>query len=361
MNPAKTTKRTDAAGNRQRLSPTWTADQLLALGRSYQGAAILLAAAELDLFTALASKPRTASELAGKLQCDSRALTVLLDALAALRLLLKSGSAYSLPPGLEALLTSGGRESMLAMAQHQANCLQRWAQLARVVKTGRPARRTPSVRGSAGDQQAFIGGMHNLSAPIAVQVIQAVQPLEFEQLLDVGGASGTWTMAFLQACPGARATLFDLPDVIPMARRRLAEAGLVSRVDLVPGDFLRDALPKGADLAWVSAIVHQNSRAQNRVLFKKIFGALTPGGRIAIRDVLMDPTRTRPVAGALFAVNMLVGTEGGGTFTFDELREDLEAAGFTRASVRRKDPAMNCVVVAKKPKEPSQKPSRRRR
>ena len=89
-----------------------------------------------------------------------------------------------------------------------------------------------------------------------------------------------------------------------------------------------DALPPGADLAWVSAIVHQNTRAQNRALFTAVFEALTPGGRIAIRDILMEEDRTRPVAGALFAVNMLVATQGGGTFTLAELREDLVAAGF---------------------------------
>jgi hypothetical protein len=103
------------------------------------------------------------------------------------------------------------------------------------------------------------------------------------------------------------------------------------------------------DLAWVSAIVHQNSRAQNRALFAKVFRALVPGGRIAIRDVLMAASRTKPVAGALFAVNMLVATEGGGTFTFDELREDLKTVGFARPTVLRRDVAMNSIVVAQKP------------
>ena len=121
------------------------------------------------------------------------------------------------------------------------------------------------------------------------------------------------------------------------------------RVTLAPGDFTVDPLPPNADLAWVSAIVHQNSRAQNRALFAKIFHALRPGGRIALRDILMDDNRTAPVAGALFAVNMLVATEGGGTFTFDELREDLESAGFVQAAVCRRDPGMNSVVVARKP------------
>jgi predicted O-methyltransferase YrrM len=331
------------------LHQTWSAEDILALGRSYQGAAVLAAAADLDLFSALAPAPLVAAELARSLQCDLRGLTILLDALVALRLLEKSGSHYALPVGLNAFLTPDGAQSILAMAQHQGHCLHNWAQLGRVVKTGRPAYRIPGVRGEAGDQEAFIGAMHNISAPNADQVIRAVQPLHFRHLLDIGGASGTWTIAFLRACPSARATIFDLPHVLPMARRRLAAVGFDRRVKLVAGDFAIDALPPGADLAWVSAIVHQNSRAQNRALFTAVFQALTPGGRIAIRDILMEEDRTRPVAGALFAVNMLVATEGGGTFTLAELREDLMAAGFAEVALARQDEAMNAIVVARKP------------
>lgn len=327
----------------------WTAEDLLSLGRSYQGAAVLAAAADLDLFAHLASGPRKAAELAAACGCNLRGLTILLDALAALGLVHKAEEAYVLPPGLNALLTPDGSQTVLAMAQHQANCLRRWAQLARVVKSGASAECVPSVRGSAGDQAAFIGAMHNVSAPAADQVIQAVRPLWFQHLLDIGGASGTWTIAFLRACPRARATVFDLPHVIPMARQRLAEAGLADRVRLAPGNFATDPLPAGADLAWVSAIVHQNSREQNRALFAKVFEALVPGGRIVIRDILMEPSRVRPLAGALFAVNMLVATEGGGTFTFDELREDLQSAGFADAAVLREDDAMNSVIAARRP------------
>jgi precorrin-6B methylase 2 len=234
------------------------------------------------------------------------------------------------------------------MVQHQAHCMRNWAQLARVVKTGRPAEPLPGVRGETGQQQSFIGGMHDISAPIADEVIQAIQPLRFQHLLDIGGASGTWTLSFLRACPSAVATLFDLPHVIPMAQRRLADAGFSGRVRLVAGDFYTDPLPPGADLAWVSAIIHQNSRQQNRALFGKVFQALAPGGRIALRDILMEPDRTRPVVGALFAVNMLVATPGGGTFTFEELRQDLASAGFVQPAVLRQDQAMNSVVAATK-------------
>lgn len=327
----------------------WTAEGVLELSRTFQAAAVLGAAADLDLFGELAATPMKAAALAHRLRCHARGLTILLDALVALQLLEKSGDRYALLPGLDALLTPNGSRSILAMAQHQANCLRRWAQLAWVVKTGRPAERMASVRGEAGDEESFIGAMHNISAPNADHVIRAIRPLRFLHLLDLGGGSGTWTIAFLRACPSARATLFDLASVIPLARRRLAAAQLSGKVKLAAGDFMKDTLPPGADLAWVSAIVHQNSRAQNRALFSKVFRALVPGGRIAIRDILMEEDRTQPVAGALFAVNMLVATEGGGTFTFAELREDLEAGGFIQAAVLRADEAMNSIVVARKP------------
>jgi SAM-dependent methyltransferase len=330
----------------------WNTDGLLELARGYQGTAVLAAAADLDLFSALASESLTGPVLARRLSCDLRGLTILLDALTALQLLVKEEDRYSLSRGADACLTASGPHSILAMAQHQANCLRQWVQLARVVKTGQPAERSPSVRGEKSDQEAFIGAMHNVSAPVADQVIGSIQPLQFRTLLDIGGASGTWTRAFLRACPASKAMLFDLPEVIPLARRLLAEEAKAARVKFVAGDFMTDPLPPGADLAWVSAIVHQNSRKQNCQLFAKAFQALMPAGRIVIRDVLMHATHTHPVAGALFAVNMLMATEGGGTYTFEELREDLMEAGFAGATVVRQDEGMNSVLVAEKPSHP---------
>ena len=326
----------------------WTAAELQALSRSYQAAAILNAAAELELFPALAGGALTAAVLAERLACDLRGLVILLDALAAIALLKKAGDRYALADGVAPPLTGNGPDGLLAITQHHANCLRNWAQLARAVKTGHPPDRLPSVRGEAADRAAFIGGMDNLSGPVANRILEALQPLAFEHLLDIGGASGTWTIAFLSACPTATATLLDLPPVIPLARQRLSDAGLSDRVRLVGADFMTDALPVGADFAWLSAIAHQNSRAQNRTLFAKIHAALRPGGRLAIRDVLMEPDRIRPVAGALFAVNMLVATESGGTFTVNELREDLAAAGFGEFRVARRDEGMHGIVVASK-------------
>ena len=98
---------------------------------------------------------------------------------------------------------------------------------------------------------------------------------------------------------------------------------------LVSGDFYADELPSGCDLALLSAIIHQNDPARNVELYEKVFRALRPGGSLLIRDFVMDASHTRPAGGALFAVNMLVGTSGGSTYSFDEISAGLEKAGFS--------------------------------
>jgi len=321
---------------------------LLETVRGFQAACVITAAADLDLFTSLGKTPATAERLAQRIKADPRATGVLLDALAALELLVKKGDVYEVPPDIAELLTGDSPTNVLAGVRHQGNCLRRWEQLARVVQTGRPAQRAPSIRGDAGDCESFIGAMNSFSGPMVLRVMERLSPRRFQRLLDIGGASGTWTIAFLRAVPEATAVLFDLPQVIPLARGRLARAGLADRVSFVAGNFDTDELPGGADFAWLSAIAHQNSREQNRVLYRKICSALVAGGTLAIRDVVMDASKTQPLAGALFAVNMLVATEGGGTFTFEEFREDLNVAGFTDIELVYQGEAMDSLIRATK-------------
>jgi len=330
------------------MARNWTAEEVEGVARSFQPACVLVAGADLDVFSRLDGRAMTASALACEIKSDLRATTIVLDGLVALELLAKQGGNYSVPADVGRLLSEKSNDNVLPMIRHLGNCLRRWAQLSSVTQTGRPAERTASIRGQAADQAAFIGAMHKFSDPVAAEVVSRLQPLEFGCLLDIGGASGTWTIAFLQAVPQAEATIFDLPSVIPMARQRIADAGLDDRVNLVGGDFYTDGLPEGADLAWLGAICHQNSREQNRVLFSRIHGALKDGGSVIIRDVVMDPSHTSPPGGALFAVNMLVATEGGGTYTFDEYREDLCEAGFENAELVHRDEFMNSLIRAKK-------------
>ena len=124
---------------------------------------------------------------------------------------------------------------------------------------------------------------------------------------------------------------------------------MADRVEVVAGDYLADPLPQGADLAWLSAIVHQNPPDQNRHLLAKVRDALAPGGRVLIRDVVMEPDRVRPPFGALFAVNMLVNTPGGGTYTFEEIAGWLTEVGFEEPRLVHRDEGMNSVVEARVP------------
>ena len=191
--------------------------------------------------------------------------------------------------------------------------------------------------------------MHAIAAKLAPAIVSAVNPGYALSLLDVGGGSGTYTLAFLQAAPRMKATLFDKPEVVDMARQRLDEAGMLDRVTLVGGDFYRDEFPPGHDLAFLSAIIHQNSPEQNADLYRKLFQSLNPGGRIIIRDHIMEPDRTRPRDGAVFAVNMLVGTSGGNTYTYEEIRSGLARAGFVRIGLLQKGEHMDGLVEGFKP------------
>lgn len=325
-----------------------TSEDLLELMRGFQIPCVLAAAADLDVFNATADSPATGQQLAVRLGCDERAMTILLDALASIGVLVKGETKYALAPGLAPLLVDSSPQSVTAMLRHQANCLRRWSRLPWVVQDGGPADPSPSLRGAEADHAAFIEAMNVVSILVADHLIREINPGGFRCVLDIGGASGTWTRSWLLTEPNARAILFDLPNVIPMARERIERSGLAERVELVAGDYNTDSLPRGADLVWVSAIIHQNSPAQNRSLYARIAEAIEPGGIVMIRDVVMEESRTAPPMGALFAVNMLVATDEGNSYTLSEIRADLTSAGFTDVKLIRRDEGMHSVVSARR-------------
>jgi len=325
-----------------------TGEDLLDLMRGFQIPCVLAAAAELDVFNAAAESPVTVQELAVELGCDKRGITILLDALASIGVLVKADANYALASDLVPFLVDSSPQSVTAMLRHQANCIRRWARLPWVVQAGGPAEAAPSIRGAEADHAAFIEAMNVVSILVAEQLVREINPGGFGCVLDIGGASGTWTTSWMHAQPGTRAILFDLPDVIPMARERLDRSGLAERVELVAGDYNKDSLPRGADLVWVSAIIHQNSPSENQSLYGRIAEAIEPGGIVMIRDVVMEESRTAPPMGALFAVNMLGATAGGNTYTLSEIRDDLTSAGFTDVKLVRRDEGMHSVVAARR-------------
>lgn len=324
-------------------------ETILKLARRFMESRILLTAAEMNIFTHLGETPSTARDLAERLHLDLRGLTILLDALTAMGLLSKQEDSYLSATDVAPFLTDNSPQSVLPMIRHAAHLWESWSGLTSKVKGPGLTEPPESASRNAEELQAFIGAMHVVGMPLAQKIVAAVRSRNARNLIDVGGASGTYTIAFLKDDPEIKATLFDRPAVIPIARERLIEAGMQDRVRLVAGNFYEDELPGGHDLALLSAIIHQNSPAENIRLFRKVFAALVPGGRIIIRDHVMEPDRTRPKDGAVFAVNMLVNTKGGSTYTFAEIRNWLIQAGFANVRLIKTGRHMDALVEAFKP------------
>ena len=324
-------------------------DDFMLTARGFMKSRIILTAAELDLFTLIDDSFNSAEKIAGKSGWDQRALERLLDCLVTFGLLNKEAKTYSLTDD-SAPYSSKHPASALPMLLHMRRLWQTWGALTEVVKLGPDSEAKPPVPMDMDDRHAFIGAMHAIGRKLSEEIAASVDVSGRRKLLDIGGGSGTYTIAFLGRNPGLRAVLFDLADVIPMARERISSEGLIDRADLEPGDFYADELPKGCDLALLSAIIHQNGYDQNVELFRKIFRALDPGGMLLVRDHIMNEDRTWPPQGALFAINMLVNTRRGDTYTFEEVAKGLKEAGFTDVSQLRSGERMDCVVGALKPR-----------
>lgn len=313
--------------------------------RSFMKSRILLTASELDVFTLVDDAALSAEELARKTACDLRALTRILDCLVTFGHLEKTEGLYRLTEK-GAPFSAKHPESVLPMVLHMAHIWHNWHHLTETVQCGRNPQRQSIVHSGDKALRAFIGAMHVVGRTLAGEIAASLDLSPYRRLLDIGGASGTYTIAFLEREPSLEAVLYDLPDVLPMARERLEAHGLLSRVRLVAGDFYTDPLPSGCDLALLSAIIHQNSPEENVALYRKIRDVLDPGGCLLIRDHIMEPDRTHPPAGALFAINMLVNTEGGDTYTFEETKAALTEAGFRKVELLRTGERMDCLVQA---------------
>jgi precorrin-6B methylase 2 len=335
LNPKERVMKTD-------LSP----ESIQHIARGFSRARVLLTAVELDIFTLLTEVPLSVVEVVDGLKSDLRATTIFLDALVAMDLLIKEKNSYSTNPALAALLTADSEESILPGLMHTAHLWKTWSQLTDVVLDGGPAKDHETDHDD--HLKAFIGAMHVGALRYAPKLVRAVDPGSAQNLIDVGGGSGSYTIGFLKTAPRMKATLFDLPEVISMARERISEEGLIDRVALVSGDYNGDDLPGGHDLALLSAIIHQNSHEQNVALYRNVYGALDHGGRIIVRDYAMNSDRTLPASGALFAINMLVNTKKGNSYTLEEIKGGLEEAGFERVKLLQESEMSSLVEGWKK-------------
>ncbi len=181
----------------------------------------------------------------------------------------------------------------------------------------------------------------------AKETVKGLDLTGVRRTLDIGGGSGAYSIALAQAKKDLRATVFDLPDVIPLTRAYVGKSEVAARINFIEGDFDRDGFGSGYDLILVSAVIHMNSLPENLNLFKKAVRILNPGGQLVIQDYIMNEDRTKPEQGAFFALNMLTRTEAGDAYSEREVRMLMKKAGLSQI-VRIDLPFATALIVGKK-------------
>jgi precorrin-6B methylase 2 len=288
---------------------------------------ILLTAVSLDVFSALEGRSCTAPEAASKLGADERALGLVLNALVAIGLLTKDADGFANSDVAQRYLVRNrpGYVGHLLLL-HDAEWMH-WGQLEQAVRTGRSPvtshvfNTDPELGANVLAVLDRIGqqGGRSLAAGLQLDGVQ--------RFLDLGGGAGTNAIACCTQCPQLQATVFDLPQTLKVTERVVKDAGLDSRIALLPGDFNRDSLGGPYDAILMSDILHYQGPETNAALVKKCAAHLKAGGRLFIKDRFLDESRTSPAWVAAFAVHILVNTERGRCYTVAEAVGWMKDAG----------------------------------
>jgi SAM-dependent methyltransferase len=296
---------------------------------SYRLPRVILTALELKLFTVLDRRTLSVPALAKKLKVSQRGLEILCRNLASAGLLIKNGNRYRNGPLAGTLLNArhpAHRHGYLNLIREQWTD---WSQLTEVVRRGRPVDREdpddPEYR------RGFTWAMHHRSLEVAPRVAAQIDLRNAETLLDLGGGPGTYALAFLERNHHLRAILSDRAPALEVAQEIAAPLKHGRRLSYLPLDFMTKPIPGRYDVIWFSNVLHIYSPAENQALFRRIRQALNPGGQLLIQDAfLLDRKGLYPLETNLFAVTMLLFTEGGNTYSVRETSRWLRRAGFGR-------------------------------
>ena len=311
------------------MSEITSSDDLRITANSFRESRILLTALELKIFTVLDKHMMTSPEVAEKIKAHPRGTDRLLNALCGMGLLKKvKGKFYN--TDLSSRYLVDGKPDFMISLYHTIHLWDTWNCLTSSVIYG---------TSFAGEQnraekdewvQAFIGAMHYRGVQQGKILASMINFSNVKKMLDVGGGSAAFSMEIVKRNHAITATVLDLPHVIPLTKKYVIEADLSDKFHFIEGNYLTQDFEGSYDLILLSAIVHINSYDQNKLLIKKCADALNKNGMIIINDYVMSEDRTKPYQGAAFAINMLVGTVNGDTYTEKEMREWFEVAGLIK-------------------------------
>ncbi len=318
-------------------------DDISELIRGFMPSRAVLTALELDVFTAV-GEGGTAEQIAAKIRTNARATGMLLNALASLKLLEKREGVYTNTPLSARFFVEGTPDSARTAQLHIANIWKSWSTLSDAVRAGTSV----APRGDGGSVTPFIAAMDHNARGRARAVVQAAGIDGARRMLDLGGGSGAYSIAFAKAAPALRVDIVDLPEVLPITQEHIRKAGLAERISTRAGDMLTIPVESGRyDLVLLSAICHMYSPEENRQLFRRAYDTLAPEGRLVVADFILEADKTAPRFGALFALNMLVNTRAGASYSEPEYETWLKEAGFAEAKRVRIPGPVNLMIATK--------------
>ncbi len=310
----------------------------------------LIAAIDLDLFSAIAEGKTTHREIASRCGANESAMRRLLDALVAMGHLKRRADRYSLTPASAAYLVRGSELYREGGAEFERRLIENWLKLPEVVRSGHPV--------MPPDRDRFMQFLPMLvkaifptsfvPAKAAVAAIPAAARKRIRNILDVAAGTGAWSIPFAQAIPGARVTVVDFPAVTAITREYTGRYGVGDRYDYLEGSLRQVEFGSECfDLIILGHIMHSEGAEWGRRLIEKSAQALRARGMLLIPDFIPNDERTGPVLPMLFGLNMLVGTPDGDVFTMREYKAWLKAAGFK--TVRTiKVPSPSPLILAAK-------------
>jgi 2-polyprenyl-3-methyl-5-hydroxy-6-metoxy-1,4-benzoquinol methylase len=337
------------------VEPPLNPDKVLRYSFAYAPPLMIEAAVRLGVFDALVAAPRTAEDLAKQFGVSHRGLRILLNGLVGLELLTKPHAGhYALTPEADAFLVGGRPAYMGGFFRHTSTQLiPKWLGLTDVVRSGKPSAAVNLEGEGATFFEQFVEDIFPLSRQAAlgfadrVGLSTATSPVS---VLDVGAGSGVWGVSLAEKSPQVRVTAVDWPGVLKVTRRVAERHGVADRFTFSPGDFSTADFGTGHHYATIGHILHSEGPARSKALLKKVFAALAPGGTVVISEWLVNESRTAPLPGLIFAVNMLVNTQDGDTFSFTEISKWLRDAGFTDVKLLEEFQCPSPLTVATRPK-----------
>ena len=332
-----------------------TPRRLLAFSFGFAPPAIIEAGIRLGIFDLLDGGARTAAEIAAAVSAQARAVRLVLNALVGLELLSRDPQErYALTAESAEYLVSGKPTFHGAFFLLVAKpMLSEWSKLCDVIRDGRPAHRIDEEQNGTGFFQQFVEHIfpiHLAGARRLAEILGIARMTAPYSVLDLAAGSGVWSIAMAQASAHVAVTAVDWPGIVPITKKVTAREGVAPRYRYVADDLHTADFGSGHALATLGHILHSEGETRSRRLLAKTFDALAPGGTIAIAEILVDADRKGPLPALLFAVNMLVNSESGDTFSLEEITDWLRAARFDEVRTVEVPGLAQRIVLATKPR-----------